>query len=91
MAAQQRPKSILPNRAASESAWRYCVTADACSNSINFIRHRYIRYDNHQRIKIKLKGLSPVKYRTQALILSFPTVQSRELITAVPLLPAEAA
>lgn len=30
--------------------------------------HRYIRYYNHQRIKrTKLKGLSPVKYRTQAL------------------------
>jgi putative transposase len=27
---------------------------------------RYIRYYNHDRIKLKLKGLSPVKYRTQA-------------------------
>ena len=27
---------------------------------------RYIRYYNHQRIKLKLKGLSPVQYRTQA-------------------------
>lgn len=29
--------------------------------------HRYLRYYNHQRIKTKLKGLSPVMYRTQAL------------------------
>jgi transposase InsO family protein len=25
----------------------------------------YIRYYNHDRIKLKLKGLSPVQYRTQ--------------------------
>jgi transposase InsO family protein len=28
---------------------------------------QYIRYYNHDRIKLKLKGLSPVQYRTQAL------------------------
>lgn len=28
---------------------------------------RYIHYYNHQRIKLKLNGLSPVQYRTQAL------------------------
>lgn len=28
----------------------------------------YIRYYNHDRIKIKLKGLSPVQYRTQSLL-----------------------
>jgi transposase InsO family protein len=28
------------------------------------IRH-YIHYYNHHRIKLKLKGLSPVMYRTQ--------------------------
>lgn len=28
--------------------------------------HRYIRYYNHERIKLRLKGLSPVRYRTQA-------------------------
>ncbi|HVI53684.1 MAG TPA: IS3 family transposase, partial [Luteibacter sp.] len=27
---------------------------------------RYIHYYNHDRIKLKLKGLSPVQYRTQA-------------------------
>ena len=27
--------------------------------------HQYIRYYNHERIKTKLKGLSPVQYRTQ--------------------------
>jgi putative transposase len=27
----------------------------------------YIHYYNHERIKLKLKGLSPVQYRTQAL------------------------
>ena len=28
---------------------------------------QYIRYYNHDRIKMKLKGLSPVQYRTQPL------------------------
>nr|WP_280949787.1 IS3 family transposase [Rhizobium miluonense] len=28
----------------------------------------YIHYYNHQRIKLKLKGLSPVQYRTQSLL-----------------------
>ncbi|MGQ7245671.1 IS3 family transposase, partial [Salinicola sp. V024] len=27
----------------------------------------YIHYYNHERIKLTLKGLSPVQYRTQAL------------------------
>jgi len=31
---------------------------------------RYIHYYNHDRIKLKLKGLSPVQYRTQALALN---------------------
>ena len=29
--------------------------------------HRYIHYYNHQRLKLKLNGLSPVQYRIQAL------------------------
>lgn len=29
---------------------------------------RYIHYYNHRRIKLKLKGLSPVQYRAQAMI-----------------------
>ncbi|WP_337236246.1 IS3 family transposase, partial [Proteus faecis] len=29
--------------------------------------HEYIKYYNTERIKIKLKGLSPVQYRTQSL------------------------
>ena len=29
--------------------------------------HQYIHYYNHERIKTKLKGLSPVQYRVQAL------------------------
>ena len=28
---------------------------------------QYIHYYNHERIKTKLKGLSPVQYRTQSL------------------------
>lgn len=28
---------------------------------------QYIRYYNHERIKLKLKGLSPIEYRNQAL------------------------
>lgn len=30
--------------------------------------HDYINYYNHKRIKLKLKGLSPVEYRTQSLL-----------------------
>ncbi|RPD82982.1 IS3 family transposase [Neisseria weixii] len=29
--------------------------------------HEYIHYYNHERIKLKLKGLSPVQYRIQSL------------------------
>ena len=32
--------------------------------------HEYIHYYNHDRIKQKLKGLSPVQYRTQSLLLT---------------------
>lgn len=31
--------------------------------------HKYIDYYNHKRIKLKLKGLSPIEYRTQSLSL----------------------
>ena len=30
--------------------------------------HEYIHYYNHERIQLKLKGLSPVQYRVQSLI-----------------------
>ena len=30
--------------------------------------HQYIHYYNNERIKVKLKGLSPVQYRTQSLV-----------------------
>ena len=30
--------------------------------------HQYIQYYNNDRIKVKLKGLSPVKYRTQSQV-----------------------
>ncbi|EQA07442.1 putative transposase [Glaesserella parasuis 84-15995] len=29
--------------------------------------HEYIHYYNHERIQVRLKGLSPVEYRTQSL------------------------
>lgn len=29
--------------------------------------HKYIHYYNHERIQVRLKGLSPVQYRTQSL------------------------
>ncbi|MCL7736957.1 integrase core domain-containing protein, partial [Actinobacillus pleuropneumoniae] len=29
--------------------------------------HEYIYYYNNERIQVKLKGLSPVQYRTQSL------------------------
>ncbi|MFC3865529.1 IS3 family transposase, partial [Alcaligenes aquatilis] len=29
----------------------------------------YIHYYNHERIRTKLKGLSPVQYRNQALLI----------------------
>ena len=30
--------------------------------------HDYIHYYNHERIQLKLKGLSPVKYKAQSLM-----------------------
>ncbi|CAM3453761.1 hypothetical protein BOSP111201_05810 [Bordetella sputigena] len=36
---------------------------------------QYIRYYNHDRIKLKLKGLSPAQYRAQAFGLQLLTVQ----------------
>ncbi|WP_201598982.1 MULTISPECIES: IS3 family transposase, partial [Psychrobacter] len=30
--------------------------------------HEYMHYYNHERIQLKLKGLSPVQYRTQSLL-----------------------
>lgn len=39
-------------------------------NNINELRlgiDEYIHYYNHERISLRLKGLSPVEYRTQAL------------------------
>ncbi|OAQ04040.1 transposase [Ligilactobacillus aviarius] len=30
--------------------------------------HQYIQYYNNDRIKVKLKGLSPVQYRTQSQV-----------------------
>ncbi|WP_201615444.1 IS3 family transposase, partial [Psychrobacter cryohalolentis] len=30
--------------------------------------HNFMLYYNHERIQMKLKGLSPVQYRTQSLI-----------------------
>ncbi|MFC3866300.1 IS3 family transposase, partial [Alcaligenes aquatilis] len=30
---------------------------------------QYIHYYNHERIRTKLKGLSPVQYRNQALLI----------------------
>jgi putative transposase len=36
-----------------------------CVEQLQRELHRYIQYYNHHRIKIKLKGLSPVQYRTQ--------------------------
>jgi len=36
---------------------------------------RYVHDENHQRIKLKRKGRSPVEYRTQALGHWFLTVQ----------------
>jgi len=39
------------------------ISVDRLRDALN----RYIYYYNHERIKLKLKGLSPVQYRTQAL------------------------
>lgn len=36
------------------------------SGSVFNANQQYIDYYNNQRIKLKLKGLSPVQYRTQA-------------------------
>ena len=39
----------------------------ACIEQLQTGLRGYIRYYNHDRIKLKLKGLSPVQYRTQPL------------------------
>ncbi|WP_322068129.1 IS3 family transposase, partial [Burkholderia cenocepacia] len=38
-----------------------------CVEQLRETLERYIHYYNHERIKLKLKGLSPVQYRTQSL------------------------
>jgi len=38
-----------------------------CVEQLRQTLERYIHYYNHERIKLKLKGLSPVQYRTQSL------------------------
>ncbi|WP_155638420.1 IS3 family transposase [Burkholderia cepacia] len=39
----------------------------ACVEQLRDTLDHYIHYYNHERIKLKLKGLSPVQYRTQPL------------------------
>lgn len=39
-----------------------------CVDQLRGALDRYIHYYNHERIKQKLKGLSPVQYRTQTLV-----------------------
>lgn len=38
-----------------------------CVEQLRQTLERYIHCYNHERIKLKLKGLSPVQYRTQSL------------------------
>lgn len=38
-----------------------------CVDELEAALHEYIRYYNNDRIKLKLKGLSPVQYRVQSL------------------------
>jgi len=45
----------------------YLQKFDSVEQFINEL-HDYIHYYNHQRIKLKLKGLSPVQFRTQSFI-----------------------
>jgi putative transposase len=49
-----------------KSEFFYLTRIDTIEQLKDGIR-RYIHYYNHDRIKLKLKGLSPVKFRTQAL------------------------
>ncbi|RAC19031.1 IS3 family transposase, partial [Burkholderia multivorans] len=42
----------------------HCFT---CVEQLRDTLDHYIHYYNHERIKLKLKGLSPVQYRTQPL------------------------
>jgi putative transposase len=49
-----------------KSEYFYLNSFDTIEQLQAGIRH-YIHYYNHERIKSKLKGLSPVQYRTQAL------------------------
>ncbi|MBT2789018.1 MULTISPECIES: IS3 family transposase, partial [unclassified Halomonas] len=49
-----------------KSEYFYLNSFDTIEQLQAGIRH-YIHYYNHERIKTKLKGLSPVQYRNQAL------------------------
>ena len=44
----------------------FCLTRFESIEQLRQGIHRYIHYYNHERIKLKLGGLSPVQYRTQA-------------------------
>lgn len=46
-----------------------------CTEHLRSALVRYIRYYNHHRIKMKLNGLSPVQFRTQATCPQLLTVQ----------------
>ncbi len=45
----------------------YRLERFTCVEQLRKAVDNYIHYYNHERIKLKLKGLSPVQYRTQAL------------------------
>ncbi|WP_241301332.1 IS3 family transposase, partial [Burkholderia cenocepacia] len=45
----------------------YRLTRFASVEQLRDALSRYIHYYNHERIKLKLNGLSPVQYRTQPL------------------------
>jgi len=45
----------------------YLQIFDSVEHFLNEL-HDYIHYYNHHRIKVKLKGLSPVQFRTQSFI-----------------------
>ena len=66
-------KGNCPDNAVMESFFATVKTELFYMQKFTSIEHlrgelvRYIRYYNHHRIKMKLKGLSPVQYRTQAM------------------------
>ncbi|SUT87346.1 putative transposase-like protein [Actinobacillus ureae] len=60
---------LLPLTGLKRSTFFYHLPPKIDKNAVmrQKVIHEYIHYYNNERIQVKLKGLSPVQYRTQFL------------------------